>query len=81
MRTHYDGRMSSQHAYTTRTYRPTRAEADAAGAVLVARGWTRGDYIRAALRWLVSDPDAALAALGHHRPPPRPVGRPPRRAD
>lgn len=43
---------------------------------LAARGHTVGAYLRACLRWLARDPDAALAVLSADWPGPRPRGRP-----
>jgi hypothetical protein len=71
--------MSSQHGQSAHAFRPDPAEFAPAAARLEAQGQTVGDYLRACLRWLNRDPDAALAALAADWPDPRPIGRP--RAD
>jgi hypothetical protein len=68
--------MSSQHSAPARQFRPDQAEHAPAKAELEARGRNVSDYLRACLRWLQADPDAALATLAPHWPPARPYGRP-----
>src|SRR5260221_8458141 len=67
--------MPGQHRYPARAIRPDPEEIKPAEARL---GRVRlGEYLRACLRWLNADPDAALAAVERHWPPERPNGRPP----
>ena len=68
--------MSSQHRYPVHGFRPDPGDYDAARAHLEARGHTIGSYLRACVRWVARDPDAALAALAPHSPCQRPLGRP-----
>ncbi|HEY7201858.1 MAG TPA: hypothetical protein VIC57_16680 [Candidatus Dormibacteraeota bacterium] len=68
--------MPSQHRHRLRGFRPEPAEFETARNRLEARGETVGAYLRACLRWLARDPDAALAALASDWPGPRPTGRP-----
>jgi hypothetical protein len=68
--------MPSQHRHRVRGFRPEPAEFESARVRLEARGHTVGAYLRACLRWLARDPDAALAALAADWPGPRPNGRP-----
>ena len=68
--------MPSQHRHPLHGFRPEPAEYEGARASLEARGRTVGAYLRACLRWLARDPDAALAALAGDWPGPRPTGRP-----
>lgn len=68
--------MSSQHKYPVHGFRPDPADYAAARDHLAARGHTVGSYLRACMRWLVRDPNAAPAALAPHWPGPRPVGPP-----
>jgi len=68
--------MSSQHRYPSHGFRPDPDEFAAASEHLQARGRTAGAYLRACVRWLARDPDAALAALAGDWPEPRPPGRP-----
>ena len=56
--------MNSQHTNTQRSWRPDPGEYDTSKAHLAERGHAMTAYLRAALRWLNHDPDAALAALG-----------------
>lgn len=69
--------MSSQHAATGHSFRPDAAEYGPAKGELDNRGRHMTDYLRACLRWLRADPDAALATLAPHWPPPRRYGRRP----
>jgi hypothetical protein len=73
------GTVSSQHGQSAHAFRPDPDEFTQASDRLKAQGQTVGAYLRACLRWLNRDPDAALAALAADWPEPRPVGRP--RAD
>src|SRR5258707_4701734 len=67
--------MPGQHRYPARAIRPDPEEIKPAEARL---GRVRlGEYLRACLRWLNADPDAALGAVERHSPPERPNGRPP----
>jgi hypothetical protein len=66
----------SQHRQPLHGFRPDPVEYEAARQRLEARGHTVGAYLRACLRWLARDPDAALAALSADWPGPRPMGRP-----
>jgi hypothetical protein len=66
----------SQHLHPTHAFRPEPGEWDPAEAILTARGVKPGAFLRACLRWLASDPDAAFAALARHWPRDRPRGRP-----
>jgi hypothetical protein len=68
--------VSSQHSATVRNFRPDEDEYAPAMGELDSRGRHMTDYLRACLRWLKADPDAALAALAPHWPPPRRYGRP-----
>jgi len=72
------GRVPSQHRHPSHGFRPDPSEFSAASAELDARSETVGAFLRACLRWLARDPDAALAALAGSWPDPRPAGRPPR---
>jgi hypothetical protein len=69
--------MSSQHRYASHAFRPDPDEFAAASEHLERRGQTAGAYLRACIRWLARDPDAALAATADDWPAPRPAGRPP----
>jgi hypothetical protein len=69
----------SQHRHPSHGFRPDPGEYAAARDRLQARGRTVGAYLRACLRWLNHDPDAALAALAGNWPEPRQSGRPRRR--
>jgi hypothetical protein len=73
--------VASQHRYPPRAFRPAPDEWGPAEEILKARGIVSGMFLRACLRWLASDPDAALALLAGHWPAPRPLGRPRARAD
>jgi hypothetical protein len=66
----------SQHGNPSHAFRPAREEWSRAEEVFTSRGIVPGEFLRACLRWLASDPDAALAALDAHWPVPRPLGRP-----
>lgn len=70
------GGMASQHRHKSRGFRPDPGEYEAAAEHLERRGRTPGAYLRACLRWLDADPDAALAAVGPFWPDVRPTGRP-----
>ncbi|KAA2245896.1 hypothetical protein F0L68_41160 [Solihabitans fulvus] len=72
--------MTSQHGQKQRSWRPEPDEYADAKAALNARGRSMSAYLRACLRWLNSDPDAALAALSPVWPEPRLTGRPRRTA-
>lgn len=67
--------MSSRHELTTSTYRPERAELDAARASL-PDGRTVDGLLRATLRALAADPDQLLTLLEPHWPADKPRGRP-----
>lgn len=58
-----------------RSFRPDPADYARAQEDLRKRQRRIGDFLRACLAWLHADPDAALAALDPHWPPPRPRGR------
>lgn len=59
----------------TRTFRPESVEDyDAAQEALHKRGFRIGDFLRACVAWVLTDPDAALKALAPHWPAPRPTG-------
>jgi hypothetical protein len=66
----------SQHQHPAHGFRPDPDDWAAAAARLEADGRTVGTYLRACLRFIASDPDAALAALAPHWPEPRLTGRP-----
>ncbi len=66
------------HRHPSHGFRPDPEDFEAATAELAARGHTVGTYLRACLRWVGRDPDAALAAVAACWPGPRPTGRPPR---
>jgi hypothetical protein len=66
----------SQHENRPRAFRPAGEEWDPAAEVFTSRGIVPGEFLRACLRWLASDPDGALAALEAHWPARRPLGRP-----
>lgn len=51
------------HRNPARTFRPTDDEYQPAKAAAEAAGWDIATLLRAALRWVNRDPDAALAAL------------------
>lgn len=70
------GRVPSQHQHPVHAFRPAPGEWDPAEEILAARGVKPGTFLRACLRWLASDPGAALAALAGHWPDERPRGRP-----
>jgi hypothetical protein len=72
--------VASQHRYAPRAFRPAPDEWSPAEEILKTRGIVPGMFLRACLRWLASDPDAALALLASHWPDPRPLGRPRARA-
>lgn len=58
-------------------FRPDAAERAAASSQLTSRGRVMSDFLRACLRWVADDPDAALAAVGKHWPEQRQrTGRP-----
>jgi hypothetical protein len=60
---------------TTRSFRPDDDEYDPAFDLLGKRGIEMTAYLRAALRFLQEDPDAALAAVDPYWPPKRPRGK------
>jgi hypothetical protein len=66
----------SQHGNPPHGFRPAADEWDPVEEILKTRGIVPGTFLRACLRWLASDPDAALTALAGHWPDPRPLGRP-----
>lgn len=68
--------MPSQHGNPSHAFRPAEEEWDPAEEILKAQGIAPGTFLRACLRWLASDPDAALAALAAHWPARRQTGRP-----
>jgi hypothetical protein len=68
--------VTDPHTQRQRTFRPDPGEYAAAQAHLAARGRHVGDFLRACLRWINRDPDAALATLQPLWPDPRPPGRP-----
>ncbi|HEX4830349.1 MAG TPA: hypothetical protein VH478_04570 [Trebonia sp.] len=68
--------MPSQHRNQARAFRPEDGEWNPAEEILTARGLVPGAFLRACLRWLASDPDAALDTLEGHWPGTRPLGRP-----
>lgn len=68
--------MPSQHENKSRAFRPADDEWDPAEEIFKSRGIVPGEFLRACLRWLASNPDEALAVLGRHWPTRRPLGRP-----
>lgn len=66
----------SQHENRTRAFRPADEEWEPAKEIFTSRGLVPGEFLRACLRWLASDPDEALAVLSAHWPARRPLGRP-----
>lgn len=74
-------RMPSQHENPSRAFRPAKDEWDPAEEIFKSRGLIPGEFLRACLRWLASDPDQALAVLASHWPARRPLGRPKKAAD
>ena len=64
------------HKAKQRSWRPENDEYFGAKDLLEARGSGLTEYLRACVRWLQADPDAALAMLGEHWPEPRTRGRP-----
>lgn len=69
-------RMPSQHQNPSRAFRPAPEEWEPAEELFTSRGIVPGEFFRACLRWLASDPDKALAALAAHWPARRAMGRP-----
>lgn len=67
--------MSSQHQFTTRTFRPAPDEFTGASANL-PEGKTMDAFLRACLRGLRDDPEAALAFVETRWPAPKKRGRP-----
>lgn len=67
---------SDPHRAPQRTWRPEPDEYDEAKRLLSARGHELTQFLRACVRWLRADPEAALAVLASHWPEPRPRGRP-----
>lgn len=65
-----------QHSVTARSFRPDPTEYDTAVTVLTIYGHMPGEFLRACLRWLGTDPTGAMTVLRPHWPTPRPVGRP-----
>jgi hypothetical protein len=55
--------MASQHQHPSRAFRPDPAEYDPAKATVQAAGHEISHALRAALRWIRDDPQAALAVL------------------
>jgi hypothetical protein len=70
------GLVPSQHRHPVHGFRPDPGEYEAARELLAPQGHTVGAYLRACLRWIARDPDAALDALAADWPGPRPYGRP-----
>lgn len=66
----------STHRHDQKSWWPEPDEYAAAKDVLQNRGYNMTAYLRACVRWLDAEPDAALATLAAHWPPPRPRGRP-----
>jgi len=69
--------MNSRHDLTTSTYRPERAELDAARAAL-PDGRTMDGLLRATLRAFATNPAALLELLEPHWPAAKPLGRRPK---
>lgn len=69
-------RMPSQHENPSHAFRPAAEEWDPAEEILASRSITPGEFLRACLRWLASDPDGVLAVLAPHWPARRATGRP-----
>lgn len=70
--------MASQHKQRQGSWRPDPDEYETTKSLLSARGKNITGFMRACMRWLRHDPDAALAVLAEHWPSPRRFGRPPR---
>jgi hypothetical protein len=68
--------MPSQHANTSHGFRPDPQDFETASGHLELRGRTMGTYLRACVRWLAEDPDAALAAVDSRWPETKPPGWP-----
>lgn len=69
--------MASQHKNPAKTYRPDPGEhADVMEAL--PEGATMDGLLRACLRWVRSDPAAALKILAPYWPAKKPIGRPPK---
>jgi hypothetical protein len=61
--------MANMHRRATKAFRPdVEAEYQPALALLADRGRTMNGYLRACLRWLAADPDAALLVVREHWP-------------
>jgi hypothetical protein len=68
--------MPSQHRHKGHGFRPDPADFEAASGHLEERDRTMGAYLRASVRWLARDPDAALAAVEADWPERLPPGWP-----
>jgi hypothetical protein len=66
----------SKHENRPRAFRPADEEWEPAVEIFAGRGIVPGEFLRACLRWLASDPGKALAVLDAHWPARRPLGRP-----
>ena len=68
--------MTGMESGRKRSFRPQDQEYIEAASALEERNISVTQYLRATLRWVASEPDAALDVLGPVVPPPRAVGRP-----
>ena len=66
--------MADAHRGQTRTFRPDQTEYGPAQRQLDARGHDMTAFLRACLRWVDHDADAALTTLGPFWPDARPRG-------
>lgn len=71
--------VSDNHKLKPLNFRPELDERTEAKDVLDERGWEMEPFLRACLRLLREEPERLLAMLQPHRPPPRQMGRPPKR--
>lgn len=71
---------SDRHARPVASFRPEPGEYATAVELLGARHRGVGDYLRACLLRLASDPDGVLRELAPYWPQPRPKGNPQHRA-
>ncbi|WP_163572171.1 hypothetical protein [Fodinicola feengrottensis] len=69
--------MPDRRVHRHQKFRPDEAEYAAAMQELRDRDRLMNDFLRASLRWVADDPEAALAALAPLWPTPRPRGRRP----
>lgn len=73
--------VNSRHANPALTARPPRPVLEAARRRVADAGWQMEQFVTAFLVAVDQQPDEVFALLQPHQPPPKPKGRPRRRAE